>query len=169
MAYMVLALERAEIQLVAGKQQHGARNRRLGYRHFIEILKRSDLGAGDYTLERGVITLDARYKLGDFIVLRNSLRRNLFVFTVKTAYKADFAQNFLRRTTREVKDAVFLANPCCKHGVSFDLILTLSTDPTPGRWSLPPMPMIYEISALRPTRELKINRTAVVASLRGYD
>ena len=126
---MVLAFERAKTEPVAGKQQDRAGDRRLGHGHLVEILQRTHLGAGHDALERGVVPFDARNELRDLVILRDGLRGDLLIFAVIAADKADLAQDLFGRATGKVKDAVFLANSRCKHGVSFVLICT--REPTP--------------------------------------
>ena len=99
LADRLLPFERAKIEHVAGKQQNCAWDRRLRDRHFVEILERAHLSARKLPLKGGVGAFNAGDELGDFIVLRHRLRRNLLILVVITADKSHFAEDFLRRVT----------------------------------------------------------------------
>ena len=114
-ADVLVAAERGEAQCFRGKKQHGAGDRRLAHRHFVEILERPHLGARELALESLVGMLDARDELRDLVVLRNRLRRDLLAFAVVAADETHLVQGLPRRAAREIKNAVLLAYPCCKH------------------------------------------------------
>ena len=108
----------AEIQLLAGVQQHRAGDRRLRHRGFIEIGELAHLGARQAALEGAIRTLDLGDELGDIVVLRDARRRDLLALAVETADETHLRKQVLRPVRSEVEDPVLLANLCCVHRLS---------------------------------------------------
>jgi hypothetical protein len=97
-------------------------------RHFIKILQRTDFGARQLALKGRVRAFNAGDELGNFIVLRYGLRRDLLVLIVITADKPNLTEDFFRGIASEIENPVFLANSGCEQGASFWFIFPMLTD-----------------------------------------